>query len=277
MKFPAFEPIDLKNKFELFDLPLSAIFPDPNQPRKNFTDNTLIELSDSIKKYGVVQPIIVREVSPKKYLIIAGERRWRASRIAQLSTIPAIIKSGNNVDDAAISLVENIQREALNPIELAEAYLKLHREHQLSHEEISKIMGKSRAAITNTLRLLNLSDNIKNYLIVEKIEAGHARSLLTLSYAEQEIIAQKIISENLTVRDAEKVIRNLHDHNNDSQKKTPNPFFSHAKNLEAELSALFNSTVSVKIKNSGAGHFSVSFSSPKDIEALIEKIKETVI
>lgn len=274
MKFPAFEPIDLKNKFELFDLPLSTIFPDPNQPRKNFTDNTLIELSDSIKKYGVVQPIIVREVSPTKYLIIAGERRWRASRIAQLSTIPAIIKSGNNVDDAAISLVENIQREALNPIELAEAYLKLHREHQLSHEEISKIMGKSRALITNTLRLLNLSDNIKNYLITEKIEAGHARSLLTLSYAEQEIIAQKIISENLTVRDAEKVIRHLHDNNNDHQQKTQNPFFYHAKNLEAELSTLFNSKVSVKIKNSGTGHFSVYFSSPKDIEALIEKIKE---
>src|SRR3990167_5549476 len=210
MKFPAFDPIDLKNKFELCDLSLDRVFPDPNQPRKNFTEESLVELSGSIKKYGVLQPIIVREVSPERYLIIAGERRWRASRIANLTIIPSIIKSDKHEDDAAISLVENIQREGLNPIELAQAYLKLSNDHNLSHDEIAKIVGKSRAAITNTMRLINLSENVKKYLVGGKLEAGHARSLLGLPYDKQEAIAQKIISENLTVRDTERTIRNLH-------------------------------------------------------------------
>lgn len=273
MKFPAFDPIDLKNKFELCDLFLDRIFPDPNQPRKNFTDASLFELSESIKKYGVLQPIIVREVSPEKYLIIAGERRWRASRIANLTFIPAIIKSDKQEDDAAISLVENIQREELNPIELAEAYLKLSKDYDLSHDEIAKIVGKSRVAITNTMRLMNLSDCVKKYLVDGKLEAGHARSLLTLSHDKQEAIALKIISENLTVRDSENVIRLLQK-NNDTDSKITNPFFAEAKNLEHELSHLFNAKVTVKVNPNGSGHFQVNFSSIKKIMSFIEKISE---
>lgn len=273
MKFAAFEPIDLKNKFELCDLSLDQVFPDPNQPRKNFTEESLIELSDSIKQYGVVQPIIVREISSQKYLIIAGERRWRASHLANLKVIPAIIKSDKHEDDSAISLVENIQREELNPIELAEAYLKLSKDHNLSHDEISKIVGKSRAAITNTMRLLNLSENVKKYLVDGELEAGHARSLLTLSHEKQDEIAQKIILESLTVRDSEQAIRNLQQ-NNGSDIKSKNPFISQAKNLEFELSILFNSKAAVKVNNSGAGHFSIHFSSIEKVKLFIEKMKE---
>lgn len=274
MKFPAFDPIDLKNKFELCDLSLDRVFPDPNQPRKNFTEESLVELSDSIKKYGVVQPIIVREISSEKYLIIAGERRWRASRIANLKIIPAIVKSDKHEDDAAISLVENIQREELNPIELAEAYSKLSDNHNLSHDEIAKIVGKSRAAITNTMRLLNLSENVKKYLVDGKLEAGHARSLLTLSHDSQEAIALKIISENLTVRDSEYVIRNFQKNNKFDSEKTINPFFTEAKNLEFELSNFFNSSATVKVNNSGAGHFLIKFSSIKKIKSILEAMKE---
>lgn len=273
MKFPAFDPIDLKNKFELCDLSLDRVFPDSNQPRKNFTEESLVELSDSIKKYGVVQPIIVREISSEKYLIIAGERRWRASHIANLKIIPAIIKSDKYEDNAAISLVENIQREELNSIELAEAYLKLSRDHNLSHDEIAKIVGKSRAAITNTMRLLNLSENVKKYLVDGKLEAGHARSLLTLSHDRQEAIALKIISENLTVRDSEYAIRNFQKNNN-IDSTVINPFSTEAKSLEFELSNFFNSSATVKVNSSGAGHFLIKFSSIKKIELLIEKMRE---
>lgn len=273
MKFPAFDPIDLKNKFELCDLSLDRVFPDPNQPRKNFTEESLVELADSIKKYGVVQPIIVREISSEKYLIIAGERRWRASHIANLKIIPAIIKSDKHEDDAAISLVENIQREELNSIELAEAYLKLSKDHNLSHDEIAKIVGKSRAAITNTMRLLNLSENVKKYLINGKLEAGHARSLLTLSHDRQEAIALKIISENLTVRESEYAIRNFQK-NNSIDSTAINPFSVEAKSLEFELSNFFNSSAKVKVNSGGAGHFLIKFSSIKKIKLLIEKMRE---
>lgn len=180
MKFPAFEPINLKNTFGLNEIALSFVFSDPDQPRKSFSDEALHELSDSIKKYGVIQPIIVREISNEKYLIIAGERRYRASKLAGLKSIPAIIKTEKHEDNAAISLIENIQRESLNPIELAESYQKLCNEHKLSHDELSKMIGKSRVAITNTIRLLNLSESIKKYLIEGRVEAGHARSLLSL-------------------------------------------------------------------------------------------------
>ena len=273
MKFPAFEPIDLKNKFELYDLPLDQVFPDPNQPRKNFTAESLQELSDSIKRYGLVQPIVVREIQTEKYLIIAGERRWRASRIADLKIIPAIIKSDNGEDDAAIALVENIQRESLNPIELAEAFLKLSNDHSLSHDEIAKIVGKSRAAVTNTLRLLNLSADVKKYLTDEKLEMGHARSLLSLSPEQQVLFAKKIISENLTVRDAERVIRNSNLKSTTGE-FVVNPYLNQARVLESELSNFLNSKVSVKINRHGSGQVLISLNSIEKIKWIIDKIRE---
>src|SRR3990167_2004926 len=273
MKFPAFDPIDLKNKFELCDLSLDRVFPDPNQPRKNFTEESLVELSDSIKKYGVVQPIIVREVSSQKYLIIAGERRWRASRIANLTIIPAIIKSDKHEDDAAISLIENIQRESLNPIELAESYQKLCNEYNLSHDDLSKMIGKSRAAITNTIRLLNLSESVKKYLVEGKIEAGHARSLISLSYMEQEKIANKIISDRLSVRETEREIRKFS--KTDTVKSQPvNSFSSEIKSLECDLSNIFKSSSTVKLNADGSGYFSVKFYSIEKIKSILDEIKE---
>lgn len=273
MKFPAFEPINLKNTLGLNDIALHHVSPDPNQPRKFFSEEALRELAESIKKYGVIQPIIVREISSEKYLIIAGERRWRASQSAGLKSIPAVIKTDKHEDNAAVSLVENIQREELNPIELAQAYLKLSRDHSLSHDEISKMVGKSRAAISNTMRLLNLSENIMKYLIDGKLEVGHARSILTLSHEKQQEIAKIIISENLTVRDAERVIRNLQKNNNIDQKHF-NPYVHEIKHLESGLANIFNTDVVIKVHNNGSAHCSIHFSSIKAVENFLEKINE---
>jgi len=178
MKFPAFEPIDLKNNVDAFsveELYLSKITPDKNQPRKNFHEIALEELASSIKQHGVIQPIIVRQLDAESYQIIAGERRWRASRIAGLKVIPAIVKTNEAQENVAISLIENIQREELNPIELAEAFYKLNKNHELSHEAIAAMVGKSRATVTNLLRLLNLSNEVRVLLVEGQLEMGHAR------------------------------------------------------------------------------------------------------
>lgn len=268
MKFPAFEPINLKNTFGLSDIDLDLISPDPNQPRKFFSDEALHELSESIKKYGVIQPIIVREVSNENYLIIAGERRWRASKLAGLKTIPAIVKTEKHEDNAAISLIENIQRESLNAIELAESYQKLCNDHSLSHDDLSKMIGKSRVAITNTIRLLNLSDNVKKYLIEGKIEAGHARSLISLPYIEQDKIANKIILDKLSVRETEREIRNLNK-SNISEKNIVSPISQNVKSLEFELTNIFKSSATVKVNPDGSGNFTVKFSSIEKIKSIL--------
>jgi ParB family chromosome partitioning protein len=273
MKFPAFEPINLKNSFGLTDIQLELISPDPNQPRKFFSDKALTELSESIKKYGVIQPIIVREISKEKYLIIAGERRWRASKLAGVKSISAIVKTDKHEDNAAISLIENIQRESLNPVELAESYQKLCDEHRLSHDDLSKMIGKSRTAITNTIRLLNLSDEIKKQLAEGKIEAGHARSLLSLCPVDQEKFANKIISDKLSVREIEQEIRRF-SKNNNPEFTGENLFFRETQNLEFELSNIFKSSATVKINSDGSGNFSVKFSSIAQIKSILNEMKE---
>lgn len=273
MKFPAFEPIDLKNKFGLSDIPLDQIFPDPNQPRKYFLESALLELSESIKQYGVFQPIIVREISEKKYQIIAGERRWRASSLAGIKTIPALVKEDSDCDDSAISLVENIQREALNPIEMAQAFSKLSEEHQLSHDEIAKIVGKSRAAISNTLRLLNLADAVKSFLVNGQLEMGHARPLLMLSTDNQVIVSKKIIESNLSVRDAERLVKTLKKapHSNSSY---INPYEERVKKLEKALSDVLGCAAALKVDSSGKSKATLSFRSLEEIEKFVLQLSE---
>lgn len=273
MKFPAFEPIDLKNKFGLSDIPLNQIFPDPNQPRKYFLESALLELSESIQQYGVFQPIIVREISEKKYQIIAGERRWRASSLAGIKTIPALVKEDSDRDDSAISLVENIQRESLNPIEMAQAFLKLSDKHQLSHDEIAKIVGKSRAAISNTLRLLNLAETVKSYLVNGQLEMGHARPLLMLSADDQVIVSKKIIESNLSVRDAERLVKTLKKapHSNSSY---INPFEERVKKLEKALSDVLGCAAALKVNSNGKSKATLSFRSIEEIEKFVLQLSE---
>ncbi len=187
-------------------LPLAEIEPNPEQPRKHFNDERLAELAESIREQGLVQPIVVRKVADHKYLIVAGERRWRASKLAGLKEIPVFVRDGSHTetDNDLASLVENIQREELNPIELAEAYQRLLDKKTLTQENLSKKLGVSRVAIANTLRLLKLPESVRHLVIEGKIKEGHARALLSLpNESLMGEMAQQIVEGGLSVRDVE--------------------------------------------------------------------------
>lgn len=187
------------------ELKITELEANQNQPRRYFDDAALQELADSIKLHGIVQPIIVRKTD-ESYQIVAGERRWRAARLAGLKTVPVVIKDYSNVQVMQIALIENLQRQDLNSIEEALAYKSLLEEHDLTQEEISEKIGKSRSAIANTLRLLNLPEEIKEMVVHGKISAGHARALLSINDKKRQIeIAQKIVEQQLNVRDIEKL------------------------------------------------------------------------
>lgn len=214
MKFPAFEPINLREHVQslnTMDLFLYQIEPDKNQPRKNFNETLLEELAISIKQYGVIQPILVKDIDykTKKYHIIAGERRWRAAKIAGLEKIPVIIKAYSKANSLAVSLIENIQRESLNPLEEAQAIQSLIDECFMTHNQVAENIGRSRVAVSNLLRLLALTSKVKEMINLGLIEMGHARALLSLSSEQQVNIAELIISKSLSVRETEKLVQRL--------------------------------------------------------------------
>lgn len=198
----------LKETSAVSEIKINEIEPNRDQPRKQFDQEKLENLADSIRQHGVVQPIIVKK-NESGYSIIAGERRWRAAKIAGLKTIPAIVKDLTTREIMEIALIENLQREDLNPLEEAEAYKKLIDEHGLTQEAISKIVGKSRAAIANSIRLLSLSETVKEMLVNELLSPGHARTLITIEDEEkQNRLAKTIVEKNLNVRETEKLIKN---------------------------------------------------------------------
>lgn len=192
----------------IIELKITDIVANENQPRRSFEHDALNELAESIKEHGIVQPIVVRK-DKDNYEIVAGERRWRAARLAGLKTIPVVIKDYSAIQALEIALIENLQREDLNPLEEANAYKVLMEEHKISQEEIAKRIGKSRPAIANSLRLLNLNDEVKELLISGKLTAGHARALLTIEDDKNQIeMAKRIIEEGLNVRQVEKISKN---------------------------------------------------------------------
>jgi len=204
----------------VLELGINEIEPNSNQPRKSFDEKALIQLSESIKEHGIIQPIIVKKEGDI-YRIVAGERRWRAARLLGLKKIPAIVRDFSNKQVMEIALIENIQREDLNPIEEAEAYERLIVEHNMTQEQISNSIGKSRPAIANSLRLLTLSDNIKKFLISGQITSGHARALLSLEdKKKQESICNEIIEKNLSVRETEKLVKSIKNKDKESKKKS---------------------------------------------------------
>jgi len=277
MKFPAFEPIDLKNSIDSFsieELYLTKISPDPNQPRKKFDEITLEELASSIKQHGVIQPIIVRQMNIGHYQIIAGERRCRAAQIAGLTAIPAIIQKNNDVqEDVAISLIENIQREELNPIELAESFYKLNKNYHLSHEAIAAMIGKSRTTVTNLLRLLNVSKEVKEFLIDRLLEMGHAKALLTLPPEKQTALAKKIIEDKLTVRDAERLVQLI----KRPKEKKAMPYVSEVNTWVNKLSRSLSSKVAININERGEGKVVIHFTSPDEVDWLVEHFEDSRI
>lgn len=217
------------------EVDIGSIFANPNQPRKVFDETALNELADSIKKHGVIMPIIVNDEGNGKYMIIAGERRWRASRIAGLKKIPVIIKNYTERQIKEISLIENLQREDLNPIESATAMRSLMDDYGLTQEELADRIGKSRPAIANTLRLLSLTPDVVSLVANNKLSAGHARALITLPESEQIKFAKEAVKTGMSVRDVEEKVK---DYFTPPEEKKKKPHVEQSADLKEFISRM---------------------------------------
>ena len=263
---------DVPNDNNINKLSMALIKPNSGQPRKRFDEEAIIQLSQSIKEHGLIQPIIVKEDN-SVYTIVAGERRWRAAKLAGLKDIPAIIMDLSDKDVLEISLIENIQRQDLNPIEEAKAYKKLLDDFKLTQEDLSKRIGKSRTAIANCLRLLNLDKRVQDYLIDGVISEGHGRAILSLTDNElQYKVSQTVIDENLSVRETEKLIRELSNtksHNKKKENKSNNPYYMDLKN---RLEELFGTKVYLNTKKN-KGKIEIEYFSEEDLQRILDILK----
>ena len=250
---------------------LTAVEPNRDQPRKNFDEDALLELAESIKQFGLLQPILVQE-RDGYYEIIAGERRWRAAKIAGLKEVPVIIKSLTDQEIVEISLIENIQREDLNPIEEAQAYKRLLNEFHLKQDEVAERVSKSRTAVTNSMRLLKLCDEVQQMVVNEMITTGHARALLSIEDPEEQyMIAQKVFDEKMSVREVEKLVKNLH--KPEKPKKAENKSLEVIyQNIEEKLKESLGTKVSISSKDNGAGKIQIEFYDHDDLDRLMEYI-----
>ena len=256
-------PVNLKLK-------VSEIEPNREQPRKQFNKDALEELAASIKEHGLIPPIIVQK-KDGYYEIVAGERRWRAAKLAGIKEVPVIIKDYSSQELMEISLIENIQRQDLNPIEEAMAYKRLMDEYGLIQDDVAKKVSKSRSAITNSMRLLKLSDEVKEMLINEQLSSGHARALLSIDNpVEQTAIAQQVISKRLSVRETERLVKSYL--NGSKPKKKPHTSEDDAvyKTIEEQLKSIMGSKVTINRKSGGKGKIEIEYYSDDDLERLIE-------
>lgn len=254
-------------------LKLSQIEPNKNQPRKGFEPEALNELAASIKEYGVIQPIIVCKRGDF-YEIIAGERRWRAAKKAGLKEVPVVIKEYTDKEIAEISLIENIQREDLNPVEEAKAYKQLIDDYKLTQEELAERVSKSRVAITNTMRLLKLHAKVQQMLVKGAISAGHARALLGLENQNDQLsLAEKVIAENLSVRQTEDLVKNF---GREKTAKTKSRIKNNAsyKELETKMTELLGTKVAIKQQEKGKGKLEISYFSEDQLDQIYKIINK---
>lgn len=249
---------------------VSEIEPNREQPRKNFNEDALQELAESIKLYGILQPLLLQK-KEKGYEIIAGERRWRAARIAGLKEVPAIIKEYSSREVIEIALIENIQREDLNPIEEAQAYQQLIKDYNLKQDELAERVSKSRTAITNSMRLLKLAPKVQEMLIDELISSGHARALLPIEDAEkQTIIAHKVFDQKLSVRETEKLVRDLQKEKAEKTAKKKNEHDIFYRDLEEKIKNIIGTKVSIQSKSKKKGKIEIEYYSPEDLERILD-------
>lgn len=264
-----------KNQEKEYDkvVKITMIEPNREQPRKNFDEDSLLELAESIKQFGLLQPILVQD--RKSYFeIIAGERRWRAAKIAGLKEVPVIIRNLTEQEIVEISLIENIQRENLNPIEEAMAYKRLLTEFNLKQDEVAERVSKSRTAVTNSMRLLKLCDEVQQMIIDDMITTGHARALITIEDKEQQYtIAQKIFDEKLSVRDVEKLVKDL------SKPVKEKKVIEKDKSLEIiyqdieeKLKQSLSTKVAIISKGGGIGKIEIEFYNHDDLEKITDKL-----
>lgn len=249
---------------------INKIEPNKNQPRKSFNEDSLIELSESIKQHGIVQPLVVTK-KDDYYEIIAGERRWRAAKLAGLKKVPVVVKNYSPQEIMEIALIENIQREDLNPVEEAMAYQNLIEEYNLKQDEVAERVSKSRTTITNSIRLLKLDPRVQNMLVEENISSGHARALLAIKDNEEQYnMAMKIFDEKLSVRETEKLIKSLGKEKKPGKKKEElkNEFVY--RDLEEKLKMITGTKVTINRKNEKAGKIEIEYYTPEDLEKIVE-------
>lgn len=252
---------------------INKIKSDEEQPRKLFDSEKIAELAESIKTHGIIQPLILRKHKEDQYIIVAGERRWRAAKMAGLKEIPAIIMELSNRDVLEISLIENIQRQDLNPIEEALAYKKLLHDFKITQDELSKRIGKSRVTIANTIRLTNLDERVQQYIVESILSEGHGRAILAINDKEKQYeIAQKVIDEKLSVRELEKIIKKLNE-NDENQKSDENidklnPYYKEIKN---QLQNYFGTKVNI-LNKKNKGKIEIEYYSEEDLQRILDII-----
>ena len=262
------EPVSTVVKSEEM-VDINSIEPNKEQPRKLFNEDSLIELSESIKQHGIVQPLVVTK-KDGYFKIIAGERRWRAAKLAGLKKVPVVVKDYSPQEIMEIALIENIQREDLNPVEEATAYQRLIQEYNLKQDEVAERVSKSRTAITNSLRLLKLDERVQNMLIEENISSGHASALLAIKDAElQYEMAMKIFDEKLSVRETEKLIKAMGKESNPKRKREElkNDFVY--RDLEEKLKIITGTKVTINRKSEQAGRIEIEYYTPEDLEKIV--------
>ena len=248
---------------------INEVEPNRDQPRKNFDEDALLELSDSIKQFGVLQPLLVRK-RKDYYEIIAGERRWRAAKLAGVKEVPVIVKEYTDQEILEIGLIENIQRENLNPIEEAIAFKRLLEEFNLKQDEVAERVSKSRTAVTNSMRLLKLSDKVQQMIIDDMISTGHARALLAIDDPElQYTLANKIFDEKLSVRETEKRVKEIKNPKKPKEKKVMENAFIY-QDLEEKMKGVFGTKVSIASKGKGKGKIEIEYYSDDELEHLFD-------
>ena len=263
-------PISSSSDKSLQQLPIEVIRQSPYQPRQVMEPSALDALAESIRKQGVVQPVVVRKVN-NEYELIAGERRWRAAQQAELTEIPAVIKQVNDQEAAAIALIENLQREDLNALEEAQAFANLIENFNLTHQEVGEAVGRSRTAVSNSLRLLALAEPVKEMLNQSQIEMGHARALLGLSHAEQLKCAHTVVKKQLSVRATENLVKQMQQKGKELDRAVDHHDPDIAR-LEQKLSDQFGSNITIQHTQNGSGRMQIRYSSLDEFEGIVEKL-----
>ena len=248
---------------------INEVEPNRDQPRKDFDEDALMELADSIRQFGILQPLLVQK-KKNYYEIIAGERRWRAAKLAGIKEVPIIVKDYTDQEIVEISLIENIQRENLNPIEEAMAFKRLLQEFQLKQDEVAERVSKSRTAVTNSMRLLKLSPRVQQMIIDDMISTGHARALLAIDDEEQQfILANKIFDEKLSVRETEKLVKALKNPKKEVKKEKSEHTFMY-ENIEEQIKNIMGTKVSVNQKANGKGKIEIEYYSEEELERIYD-------
>ena len=255
----------------LRSLPVEQIVRGRYQPRQDLREDTLQELADSIRVQGMVQPIVVRPSGEDCYELIAGERRWRAAQLAGLSEVPAVVREVSDRAAIAMALIENIQREDLNPLEEATALQRLIAEFELTHQQAAEAVGRSRAAVTNLLRLLELSEEVRRLVQDRKLDVGHARALLTLPHALQREAARQVLLRGLSARETEELVRRLRQ--DDAAPASPKPVDPNIRSLQENLSERLGARVQLRHDTSGKGRMVIHYNNLDELDGIIARVK----